>query len=109
MRSLVLRTLRLASLAFVCATLQPLTYASDACAQQTRTATQSCCVYCRKGKACGNSCISRYKQCHKGPGCACDASTPEPGNLAAIPVSVAAWASRLTATMDRFTQIEVSE
>ncbi|WP_406720347.1 hypothetical protein RPE78_08970 [Thioclava litoralis] len=31
-----------------------------------------CCKTCHKGKACGNSCISRSKQCHKGVGCACD-------------------------------------
>ena len=33
---------------------------------------QGCCKICRKGKACGNSCISRSKTCHKGKGCACD-------------------------------------
>ncbi|MFC2967669.1 hypothetical protein [Acidimangrovimonas pyrenivorans] len=33
----------------------------------------ACCKICRAGKACGNSCISRAKSCHKGPGCACDA------------------------------------
>ncbi len=32
----------------------------------------SCCKVCHKGKACGNSCISRDKECHKGKGCACD-------------------------------------
>ncbi len=32
-----------------------------------------CCKVCRKGKACGNSCIARSKTCHKAPGCACDA------------------------------------
>ncbi|WP_152492288.1 hypothetical protein [Roseovarius sp. THAF27] len=32
----------------------------------------ACCKTCRKGKACGNSCISREKNCHKGVGCACD-------------------------------------
>ena len=32
-----------------------------------------CCKICRKGKACGNSCIARWKTCHKPPGCACDA------------------------------------
>ena len=34
---------------------------------------QSCCKLCRKGKACGDSCISKSKTCRKGPGCACDA------------------------------------
>ena len=31
-----------------------------------------CCKICTKGQACGDSCISRSKTCHKGPGCACD-------------------------------------
>lgn len=31
-----------------------------------------CCKICSTGKACGNSCISRKKRCHKPPGCACD-------------------------------------
>ncbi len=36
----------------------------------------ACCRVCRKGKACGNSCISRAKTCHKGPGCACNGYAP---------------------------------
>ncbi|MBN9886580.1 hypothetical protein [Salipiger abyssi] len=32
----------------------------------------ACCKICRKGKACGDSCISRDKNCRKGAGCACD-------------------------------------
>ncbi len=32
----------------------------------------ACCKTCRKGKACGDSCISRSKSCRKGAGCACD-------------------------------------
>jgi hypothetical protein len=32
-----------------------------------------CCKICDAGKACGNSCISRSKNCHKGRGCSCDA------------------------------------
>ena len=36
--------------------------------------SQTCCKICRKGKACGNSCIAREKTCNKGPGCACDAN-----------------------------------
>jgi hypothetical protein len=35
-------------------------------------AQQQCCKICTTGKACGNTCISRDKQCHVGPGCACD-------------------------------------
>jgi uncharacterized protein YraI len=32
---------------------------------------QSCCKVCRSSQACGDSCISWGKVCHKGPGCAC--------------------------------------
>jgi hypothetical protein len=31
-----------------------------------------CCKICKKGKACGDSCISRSYTCHKPKGCACD-------------------------------------
>jgi hypothetical protein len=34
--------------------------------------SDACCKHCSTGYACGNSCISRSKQCHKGRGCACD-------------------------------------
>lgn len=33
---------------------------------------RKCCKICRKGKACGDSCIARDKKCHEPPGCACD-------------------------------------
>ena len=33
---------------------------------------RGCCKICHAGKACGDSCISRDKECHKGRGCACD-------------------------------------
>lgn len=32
----------------------------------------ACCKVCSKGKACGDSCIARSKECHQPPGCACD-------------------------------------
>lgn len=32
----------------------------------------SCCRVCQKGKACGDSCISRSYTCRKPPGCACN-------------------------------------
>ena len=32
-----------------------------------------CCKMCERGKACGNSCISRSRSCHKDAGCACNA------------------------------------
>lgn len=34
--------------------------------------SEQCCKVCRKGKACGDSCIAKDKTCHVGPGCACD-------------------------------------
>ena len=34
---------------------------------------KTCCKICQKGKACGNSCISRTYTCRKQPRCACDA------------------------------------
>jgi hypothetical protein len=33
---------------------------------------EECCKICSKGKACGNTCIARDKECRVGPGCACD-------------------------------------
>ena len=33
---------------------------------------KQCCKVCREGKACGDSCIARDRDCHKPPGCACD-------------------------------------
>lgn len=33
-----------------------------------------CCKICEAGQACGNSCISASKQCHKGRGCSCNAA-----------------------------------
>jgi len=32
----------------------------------------ACCKICKKGKACGNSCINKNYTCHKPPGCACN-------------------------------------
>lgn len=32
----------------------------------------ACCHTCRDGKACGDTCIARAKECHKPHGCACD-------------------------------------
>lgn len=34
--------------------------------------SSGCCKICRTGKACGNTCIARWKTCHVGPGCACN-------------------------------------
>lgn len=42
-----------------------------ACEAST-TEPSVCCRVCRKGKACGNSCIARDRTCRKGVGCACN-------------------------------------
>lgn len=39
------------------------------------TPREECCKICDEGKACGNSCIRRSYNCHKGVGCACDAES----------------------------------
>lgn len=31
-----------------------------------------CCRVCKRGKACGDSCIAKNLTCHKGRGCACN-------------------------------------
>jgi len=33
---------------------------------------RACCKICRRGKACGDSCINRAYTCHRPPGCACN-------------------------------------
>lgn len=38
----------------------------------TAYATEACCKVCKKGKACGDSCIARDKACSKPKGCACN-------------------------------------
>ena len=38
------------------------------------TPRSKCCKVCSKGKACGDSCISKKYNCKKGSGCACNAS-----------------------------------
>lgn len=35
--------------------------------------TGECCRTCRKGKACGDTCVARDRECTVAPGCACDA------------------------------------
>jgi hypothetical protein len=48
-------------------------YAEASPEDATCVPAAQCCKVCDKGYACGNSCISRAKQCHKGRGCACNA------------------------------------
>ncbi|HYE28098.1 MAG TPA: hypothetical protein VEA61_07675 [Allosphingosinicella sp.] len=54
-----------ASLALGPATFSP-------CLSAAAAQSYACCKICTKGKACGNSCIARWKTCHKGRGCACN-------------------------------------
>jgi len=56
-----------AALAFGPSTLNPCSSAAYAAETSYR-----CCKVCKKGKACGDSCIAEWKTCHKGKGCACD-------------------------------------
>ena len=49
----------------------PATFAP--CSSAAAAATgYACCKVCKKGKACGNSCISEEKTCHQPQGCACN-------------------------------------
>ena len=43
----------------------------------TGTGPIACCRVCTKGKACGDSCIAREKQCTKLSGCACNGAGPQ--------------------------------
>ena len=51
--------------------------ATDVMPVATEAATaepaKTCCKYCRKGKACGDSCIAANRTCSEPPGCACQA------------------------------------
>jgi hypothetical protein len=42
-----------------------------ACTPSTNYGGGNCCRVCTTGKPCGNSCISRDKNCNVGGGCAC--------------------------------------
>ena len=44
-----------------------------ASATPVQAVAPTCCRVCSSGKPCGNSCISRDKQCHQPAGCACNA------------------------------------
>ena len=35
-------------------------------------AKMACCKICKKGKACGDTCINKTYTCRKPPGCACN-------------------------------------
>ena len=48
------------------------TLSFDAIPNELAIAQGGCCRVCRKGKACGNSCINRNYTCRQSRGCACD-------------------------------------
>lgn len=50
----------------------PDTGAVSSQANAPKAQARSCCKICKKGKACGDSCINRNYTCRKGPGCACN-------------------------------------
>ena len=52
-------------------TLVPLSISTCAAGFQA-DAQRRCCKVCSRGKACGDSCIARHLNCHRGRGCACD-------------------------------------
>jgi hypothetical protein len=73
-----LRSLIVAALAIVAGTV---CFATDAGASGDSSPAadppacipaEQCCRICTTGKACGKSCISEKKNCHKGRGCACN-------------------------------------
>jgi hypothetical protein len=45
----------------------------EAAGAPVEAASPGCCRVCSTGKACGNGCISRDRQCHQPAGCACNA------------------------------------
>lgn len=49
--------------------------------QAQPASSPSCFKICRKGQACGNSCISRSYTCRKGPGCASGYTSKPSGSL----------------------------
>lgn len=46
---------------------------SVACRVNPETGERACCRVCSTGKACGDSCIARNRNCRRGAGCACNA------------------------------------
>jgi hypothetical protein len=71
-----MRGIRVAAQAFTVAAVLGFATAPSLALEPTSEAIElapkECCKICRKGKACGDSCIARDKKCHKPPGCACD-------------------------------------
>jgi len=56
--------------ALALAALTPISAASPLCAANAEGA--GCCKTCKKGKACGDTCIAKNASCSKPKGCACN-------------------------------------
>ncbi len=50
---------------------KPKSDAAELTPKSTAPGERECCRTCRKGKACGDSCIAKTSTCTKPPGCAC--------------------------------------
>lgn len=68
MRSVV-RVIQLLAISFCAISV---TGAATGCGGGGSGGGSSCCKICSTGKACGDSCISKSYECHKGAGCACN-------------------------------------
>lgn len=55
-------------------TVEPAPVPIEPAAIATPMSSQACCKVCRKGRACGDSCINVGKECTEPPGCACNAN-----------------------------------
>jgi hypothetical protein len=52
--------------------VQPLNQLLDGVTALQCVPREECCKVCRKGRACGNTCIRADYNCRKGQGCACN-------------------------------------
>ena len=63
---------RVKKLFFILAIVSPILATGSVVGCGDSTGPSGCCKTCTTGKACGDTCISRDKTCHVGPGCACN-------------------------------------
>jgi hypothetical protein len=74
MRPLIVAALLLAA-AHLDARADQATLMTKPLPMSTAEAPQQCCRMCKKGKPCGDGCISAERQCKKEQGCACSAAS----------------------------------
>ena len=68
-----LKTVLVKNIAYLAAVTACLAFGPTNVGQSQPVQTEACCKICKKGKACGDSCINRDYNCTKPPGCACNA------------------------------------